>query len=238
MLKKAVKPFHLLPQYEPCPQAEQLMRRRDTANVLCCWKPRDAPWRTRWRPHDCPQAGRPSLPRQPLSVGRFCLPRGHAQLPVQVMCSSLHVRQHMTARLTLVPSLGRGKQSHLLLGTISCSSSVLKKMLVWPLVSFSSFLPLACLFLHSSRKSRAVSQRVGVFGLGQGFQCFKTPTLLWGTLIPNPRTVLLNAHRQSWTNADTRSCYSSTHFMAVFTRARGEGGGIPICWTSCLRRQI
>lgn len=134
------------------------MHQRDTANVLCCWKPRDAPWRTRWRPHDCPQAGRPSLPRQPLSVGRFCLARGHAPLPVQVMCSSLHVQQHMTARLTLVPSLGRGKQS---LGTISLLVFCFKKMLVWPLVSFSSFrLWRVCFCTAPGRAERCPSEWV------------------------------------------------------------------------------
>lgn len=42
------------------------------------------------------------------------------------------------------------------------------QMHVDPLVSFPS-LRRVCLFVQGQRQSRAVSQRVGVFGLGQGF---------------------------------------------------------------------
>lgn len=41
--------------------------------------------------------------------------------------------------------------------------------------------------------------------------CFKTPTLLRGTLIPSPRTLLLNPGPQqhSWPNVDAQCCYST-----------------------------
>lgn len=94
----ALKPFHLLPLYWRSPQAKQLMYWQDAAKHFMMLKPRDAAWRTEWRPHDCRRAGEAQTPTSALSVGRFCLMRGHAPHPIQVMCCSLHVQQHMTAR--------------------------------------------------------------------------------------------------------------------------------------------
>lgn len=118
---------------------------------------------TSWLP-----TGQEALPpASALSVGPFCLLGGHAPLPIPVMCSSLQVpATHDSADefgQVRVLAAGKGKTATFVPGCTQGSSSVVH---VDPFVSFSG---LACVFMRSRRKSRAVSQRVGVFALGRGF---------------------------------------------------------------------
>lgn len=103
------------------------------------------------------------------------------------MCSSLHVKKHKTTRVCLVVYVCLFEQETantvaFVPGYILCSSLSVKFML-FKFISLSfSCLCLSCSLLCSQSmkaftgwKSSAVSQRVGVYGLGQGFLVLQDP---------------------------------------------------------------
>lgn len=110
-------------------------------------------------------------PTSALSVGRFCLMRGHAPHPIRVMCSSLHVQQRMTARMNF--------GSHLCVWAREGEYSDICSRLLFKNTCF----PVG---VQSQRKSRAVSQWVGVFGLGQGSLELQDPNSALGDSYSKP----------------------------------------------------
>lgn len=166
-------------------------------------KPRDTAWRTGWRPHDCPQAGRPRLPHQALSVGRFCLRRGHAPLPTQVMCSSLHIQRHMTGEGELGPRLRRWNTVTFAPGDAFGAHGVSVRCLP----------PGRVQGVGSGTAEERAERRpsewaclvwVKVFSASRPQRCSE------GLLLPTHAPVPFNPgpHHRSRTHADTHSCYT------------------------------
>lgn len=162
------------------------------------FEPRDSAWRTGWRPHDCQEAGR-------------------WVSPISSLCGTLlsDKRSRTTPDLSHVFLIAwRGAQNnkdvfacvsvlvgHLWSSTFCAHLHLKKSVLVQVTSSWSFLVCSSCVseraFLCMAKvwtayawlERGAVSQWVGASVWVRAFYCYKTLTLLQGTLTPRPRLV-------------------------------------------------
>lgn len=135
-------------------------------------KPRDTAWRTGWRPHDCRQAGRHRLPRQRSLWDAF------------VWWEVTHHTQFESCAPHCMSSNAwpRGWIS----GHICAFEPEKGNTVTFVLVFYLKIHVSSLVCVQGQRKSGAVSQCVGVFGLGQGSLVLQDPNSALGDSYSKP----------------------------------------------------